>query len=333
LLNPELVQLAAIALAGLAVGGIVYVLVMPFMSGERKASKRVANVAQGQTKSRVRSALQSQSQPLQMRKKQVQDSIKDMEAKEKAKKRVPLRMKLSRAGLSIKPRTYYIISVATGLVGGFVVLITGSSLLVSLLVAFACGFGLPRWFVARSAKRRQAKFLVEFANAIDIIVRGVKSGLPLNDCLQIIATEAPEPVKSEFIDLIEQQKVGVPLARAFERMHDRMPLQEVNFFAIVIAIQSQTGGNLAEALSNLAQVLRDRYKLQAKVRAFSAEAKASALIIGSLPPCVMGIVYFTTPTYIDLLFTEKLGNVMLMVGATWMLIGVLVMRKMINFDY
>jgi tight adherence protein B len=331
LLNPELVQLAAIALAGLAVGGIVYVLVMPFMSGERKASKRVANVAQGQTKSRVRSALQSQ--PLQMRKKQVQDSIKDMEAREKAKKRVPLRVKLSRAGLSIKPRTYYIISVATGLVGGFVVLITGSSLLVSLLVAFACGFGLPRWFVARSAKRRQAKFLVEFANAIDIIVRGVKSGLPLNDCLQIIATEAPEPVKSEFIDLIEQQKVGVPLARAFERMHDRMPLQEVNFFAIVIAIQSQTGGNLAEALSNLAQVLRDRYRLQAKVRAFSAEAKASALIIGSLPPCVMGIVYFTTPTYIDLLFTEKLGNVMLMVSATWMLIGVLVMRKMINFDY
>jgi tight adherence protein B len=331
LLNPELVQLAAIALAGLAVGGIVYVLVMPFMSGERKASKRVANVAQGQTKSRVRSALQSQ--PLQMRKKQVQDSIKDMEAREKAKKRVPLRVKLIRAGLSIKPRTYYIISVATGLVGGFVVLITGSSLLVSLLVAFACGFGLPRWFVARSAKRRQAKFLVEFANAIDIIVRGVKSGLPLNDCLQIIATEAPEPVKSEFIDLIEQQKVGVPLARAFERMHDRMPLQEVNFFAIVIAIQSQTGGNLAEALSNLAQVLRDRYRLQAKVRAFSAEAKASALIIGSLPPCVMGIVYFTTPTYIDLLFTEKLGNVMLMVSATWMLIGVLVMRKMINFDY
>ena len=331
MLNPELVQLAAIALAGLAVGGIVYVLVMPFMSGERKASKRVANVAQGQTKSRVRSA--PQSQPLQMRKKQVQDSIKDMEAREKAKKRVPLRVKLSRAGLSIKPRTYYIISVATGLVGGFVVLITGSSLLVSLLVAFACGFGLPRWFVARSAKRRQAKFLVEFANAIDIIVRGVKSGLPLNDCLQIIATETPEPVKSEFIDLIEQQKVGVPLARAFERMHDRMPLQEVNFFAIVIAIQSQTGGNLAEALSNLAQVLRDRYRLQAKVRAFSAEAKASALIIGSLPPCVMGIVYFTTPTYIDLLFTEKLGNVMLMVSATWMLIGVLVMRKMINFDY
>jgi tight adherence protein B len=134
-------------------------------------------------------------------------------------------------------------------------------------------------------KRRQAKFLIEFANAIDIIVRDVKSGLPLSDCLQIIAAEAPEPVRGEFVDLVEQQKVGVPLSRAFERMSERMPLQEVNFFAIVIAIQAQTGGNLAEALGNLSSVLRDRYRLQAKVRAFSSEAKASAMIIGSLPPC------------------------------------------------
>jgi tight adherence protein B len=128
-------------------------------------------------------------------------------------------------------------------------------------------------------KRRQAKFLIEFANAIDIIVRDVKSGLPLSDCLH------PEPVRGEFVDLVEQQKVGVPLSRAFERMSERMPLQEVNFFAIVIAIQAQTGGSLAEALGNLSSVLRDRYRLQAKVRAFSAEAKASAMIIGSLPPC------------------------------------------------
>jgi tight adherence protein B len=156
---------------------------------------------------------------------------------------------------------------------------------VSLLAAFVCGLGLPRFILSRVIKRRQAKFLIEFANAIDIIVRGVKSGLPLSDCLQIIAAEAPEPVRGEFVDLVEQQKVGVPLSRAFERMSERMPLQEVNFFAIVIAIQAQTGGSLAEALGNLSSVLRDRYRLQAKVRAFSAEAKASAMIIGSLPPC------------------------------------------------
>jgi tight adherence protein B len=318
------------ALAGFAVGGVVYVLVMPYLSGERKAEKRVANVAQGQTKVQRRGAL---PQPLQMRKQQVQDTIKNIEAKQKAKKRVPLRIRLIRAGLSMKPRTYYLLSLATGVVGGFIVLVTGSSPLVSLLAAFACGFGLPRWILSRMIKRRQAKFLVEFANAIDIIVRGIKSGLPLSDCLGIIATECPEPVKSEFIDLVEQQKVGVPLSRAFERMYERMPLQEVNFFAIVIAIQAQTGGNLAEALSNLSGVLRDRYRLQAKVRAFSAEAKTSALIIGALPPCVMLIVFFTSPDYILLLWNEKLGNMMLIASGIWMTIGILVMRKMINFDY
>jgi tight adherence protein B len=332
LVSPDIVQLAAIVLAGLGVGGIVYVIAMPYFGGERKATKRVATVAEGQSKLRSRMGMQQQ-QPLTMRKKQIQDTIKDIEAKQKASKRVPLRIKLIRAGLSMKPRTYYLLSVLTGLFGGFIVLITGSSPLVSLLAAFACGFGLPRWLLARTIKRRQAKFLFEFANAIDIIVRGIKSGLPLSDCLQIIATETPEPVRSEFVDLVEQQRIGVPLSRAFERMYERMPLQEVNFFAIVVAIQAQTGGNLAEALSNLSQVLRDRHRLQAKVKAYSAEAKASAVIIGSLPPGVMLVVYLTTPDYMSLLWTEKIGNVMLIASAVWMLTGILVMRKMINFDY
>lgn len=327
MLSPELVQLAAIALAALAVGGIVYVVAMPYLSGERKASKRVATVAQGQVKARRVGV----PQPVQTRRKQVQDTIEDLEAKQKAQRRVPLRIKLIRAGLNIKPRLYYILSAVTGLLGGFIALITGSSLAVSLLVAFVCG--LPRWYLSRRTKRRQAKFLTEFANAIDIIVRGIKSGLPLNDCLQVIAAESPEPVRSEFTDLVEQQKVGVPLSRAFERMYERMPLQEVNFFAIVVAIQAQTGGNLAEALSNLASVLRDRYRLQAKVKAFSAEAKASAMIIGALPPGVMMIVYLTSPDYISILWTEQLGQMLLIAGAVWMLIGVFVMRKMINFEY
>jgi tight adherence protein B len=330
LVSPELVQIAAIALAALAAGGIVYALVMPYFGDERKTSKRVATVAQGQTRARTRTGLQ---QPLQTRKKQVQDTIKEIEAKQKAKRKLTLRTKLVRAGLDIKPRTYYLLSILAGFLGGFIVLVTGSSALVSLIVTFVCAFGLPRWVLSRITRSRQNKFLVEFANAIDIIVRGIKSGLPLPDCLQIIASESPEPVKSEFVDLVEQQKVGVPLSRAFERMYERMPLQEVSFFAIVIAIQSQTGGNLAEALSNLSGVLRDRYRLQAKVRTFSAEAKASAMIIGALPPLVMAAVYFMTPQYMSVLFTEKIGNIMLIGSAIWMLIGILVMRKMINFDY
>ncbi len=330
MLNPELVQLSAIVLAALAAGGIAYVLMMPYLGDERKVSKRVANVAQGQNRVRTRVGV---PQPLQMRRKQVQDTIRDIEAKQKAKKRISLRIKLMRAGLNVKPVVYYIFCAVIGLVGGFVMLLSGFSALVALLAAFALAVGLPRWLLSRRIKSRQTKFLTEFANAIDIIVRGIRSGLPLGDCMQVIAAESPEPVRSEFIELVEQQKVGVPLQRAFERMHDRMPLQEVNFFGIVIAIQSQTGGNLAEALGNLSQVLRDRYRLQAKVSAFSAEAKASAMIIGALPPLVMGVVYLTSPDYISLLWTNQLGKVMLAAGATWMLMGILVMRKMINFEY
>ena len=315
------------ALAGIAVGGAVYVLVMPYMSGERKASKRVGNVARG-----VQSSA-AVPRSLQIRKQKVQDTIKNIEAKQKPKKWVPLRIRLIRAGLSMKPHTYYLLSCLTGVVGGFIVLVTGSSPLVSLLAAFACGVGLPRWILARMIKRRQAQFLLAFANSIDIIVRGIKSGLAFSDCMQIIARESPEPVRSEFADLVAQQKVGVPLSGAFERMCERMPLQEVNFFAIVIAIQNQIGGNLAEVLSNLAQVLRDRYRVQAKVRAFSAEAKASAIIIGALPPCVILALFFTSPDYISILWHDKLGNIMLIGSAIWMFIGVLVMRKMINFDY
>jgi len=314
------------ALAGIAVGGVVYALVMPYMSGERKASKRVGNVAQ-----RAQSLAVPRS--LQIRKQQVQDTIKNIEAKQKPRKRVPLRIRLIRAGLSMKPRTFYLLSCLTGVVGGFIVLVTGSSPLVSLLAAFACGFGLPRWMLARKIKHRQAKFLLEFANTIDIIVRGIKSGLGFSDCIQIIARESPEPVRSEFVDLIDQQKVGVSLSNAFERMQERMPLQEVNFFAIVIAIQNQIGGNLAEVLSNLSQVLRDRYRMQAKVKAFSAEAKASAAIIGALPPLVILAMFLTSPDYISILWHDKLGNLMLIGSAIWMFIGVLVMRKMINFDY
>jgi tight adherence protein B len=331
LLSPGLIQFAIIALSALAVGGVVYVAVMPFMSGERKASKRVATVSQGPAKARLRAVLQPQ--PLQTRRKQVQDTIKDIEAKEKAKRRINLRTRLLRAGLSISSRTYYIMSAFAGLFGFLLVLMTGSSLTVSLLVSFVFGLGLPRLVLSRLTKRRQAKFTHEFANAIDIIVRGIKSGLPLADCLQIIATESPEPVRSEFIDLVEQQRVGVPLPRAFERMYERTPLQEVNFFAIVIAIQAQTGGNLAEALGNLSQVLRDRYRLQAKVKALSAEAKASAWILGALPPGVMLLVYISTPHYVSLLWQSKAGNLMLIASGIWMLIGILVMRKMINFDY
>ena len=189
----------------------------------------------------------------------------------------------------------------------------------------------PRWFVVFKRNRRQALFLSEFANAIDVIVRGLKAGLPVNDALKVIATETVPPVGPEFAEVVEGQRVGITIEQGIERMFERVPLAEVNFLAIVIGIQAKSGGNLAEALANLATVLRDRKKMKAKIRSVSQEAKSSAAIIGSLPPLIMISLYLLRPDYISLLWTEELGKTMLVGCAIWMTIGVLIMRKMINF--
>ncbi len=164
-------------------------------------------------------------------------------------------------------------------------------------------------------------------------MRGVKAGLPLLDCLKMITVEAPEPLKSEFRSIIETQAIGIPLGEACGKLYERMRVPEANFFGIVIAIQQKAGGNLAEALGNLSRVLRDRKKMKGKIQAMSQEAKASASIIGALPVAVMTLVWVTSPQYINLLFTEPLGNVMLVGSVMWMSMGVLVMKKMINFDF
>jgi tight adherence protein B len=191
----------------------------------------------------------------------------------------------------------------------------------------------PRWALSYLKKRREAKFLNLFPDAIDVIVRGIKAGLPLGDSLRALATDAPEPILTEFRHILETQAVGVPLGEACGKLFERMPLPEANFFAIVISIQQKSGGNLSEALSNLSKVLRDRKKMKGKIKAMSTEAKASAAIIGALPVAVMSIVYVTSPDYITLLWTERLGQLMLAGSAVWMLMGILVMRKMINFDF
>lgn len=329
LVDPGLVKLAVMFLAALSVGGIAYVLVMPFVSGERKTDKRIASVAEGRSVA-VRLGA---SETVSTRKVEVEDALKELEAKQKSKKKVTLKSRLRRAGLNVPVKSFYIASFVCGALTGGAVFLAGSGPLVSGCAFFASGLGLPRWLLSYLAKRRQKQFVIEFVNAIDIIVRGVKTGLPLNDCLKIISQEAAEPVREEFVEIVEQQAIGVPLGKAFDRMYDHMPLQEVNFFSIVIAIQQQTGGNLSEALENLSSVLRGRQRLHAKIKAFSAEATASAAIISSLPPVVLVALSVINPKYITLLWTEDLGRLMLMCSAVWMLCGVLIMRKMINFDF
>jgi tight adherence protein B len=149
----------------------------------------------------------------------------------------------------------------------------------------------------------------------------------------MIAADAEEPVRSEFRGIVETQTIGIPIGEACLKLFERMPVPEANFFGIVVSIQQRAGGNLSEALGNLSRVLRDRKKMKAKIQAMSMEAKASASIIGALPPVVMTLVWLTSPTYIELLWTEPLGRIMLGCCALWMSVGIFVMRRMINFDF
>lgn len=296
-----------------------------------RADKRVAAVGKQQATGRgARSSTENNAQ----RRKNVQSLLKDIEKQQKLNKQRPsLRKRLDRAGVSWTPQVFWIVSAILACGAVAICLLTRQAWYVSLLAAFGFGIGFPRWVVSFLTKRRMKKFTLEFANAIDVIVRSVRSGLPTNEALRIIAREAPDPVGSEFSKLVEGLKVGVTLEQGLKRMYDNMPTPEVSFFAIVMTIQQKSGGNLSEALSNLASVLRDRKRLQGKIKAMSSEAKASAMIIGSLPPGVMFLVYVTTPGYIMLLFTERLGNLMLVFCAVWMSIGIAVMRKMVNFKH
>ena len=200
-------------------------------------------------------------------------------------------------------------------------------------LGFGAGFGLPRWALSFLKSRREKAFLKALPDAVDVIVRGIKAGLPLFESIKVVAADSPEPLRSEFLAIIETQAIGMPLGEACARLFERMPLPEANFFGIVIAIQQKSGGNLSEALGNLSRVLRDRKKMAEKIQAMSMEAKASAAIIGSLPPIVMLLVYMTTPDYIALLWTHPTGQLMLVGCATWMACGIMVMKKMINFDF
>jgi tight adherence protein B len=326
----DLLFFGLIAVAAICVVVVIYLLVAPYTTGERRADQRLAGVAEG-----VRKGTTKIQDAANNRKKQVADTLRDLEAKQAASKKVSLRQLLEQTGTKLDVKTFWI---ASGVCGALITLVVAMSapnlnLLVVAGIGVAAALGLPRFIVGRMIASRHKKFLNEFANAIDIIVRGVKSGLPLNECLNIIARESPEPLCSEFREVVDQQRVGVPLQQCFERMMERVPLAEVRFFGIVIGIQQSAGGNLSEALGNLSGVLRDRKSMAAKVQALSAEAKASAAVLGSLPFIVMILVYITTPDYIALLWQKTYGQFMLLASAFWMSCGLLMMRKMINFKF
>ncbi len=338
-LSHEFIQFATIGVIGIAVGTILIVLLLPYINGEAEQKKRVDAVGGKTSESLARKLLGAEagggSDSRDNRRKQVQDTLQQIEKEAKSKKkRLTIRALLTQAGLPYSPQAFWVFSFVFGIVVALAVMfVAGQPPLLAGLAGFACALGVPRWAVMFIRKRRQEKFLQEFANAIDVMVRGVKAGLPINDTLQIIANEAADPVAPEFAEVVEAQRVGITIDQGIERMYERVPLQEVNFLGIVLAIQAKTGGNLSEALGNLSNVLRDRKKMKGKIRSVSQEAKSSAAIIGALPFLITLALYMLRPEYIGLLFTDELGKMMLTGCAVWMTIGILIMRKMINFDF
>jgi len=320
----------AIALTtALAVGGVAFAFIGAGDTG--KANKRVAALSKGGKGGKGGDATGDSTAK---RRRQVQETLKEIERKQAQVNAKPtLTAMLQQADWSMDPRRFMIMTGVLGVIAVVAFFLMGYEWFVALGAGGVVGVGLPRWFLGFAIGRRKKAFLREFANAIDVIVRGVKSGLPLNECLKIIAQEASEPVGPEFRNIVEGLKIGVTLEDGLRRMYERMPVAEVNFFQIVLTIQQKTGGNLSEALGNLSGVLRDRKRLQAKIQALSSEAKASAGIIGSLPIIVATLVYLTTPDYIALLFTERFGNFLLLCTGMWMSMGILVMKKMINFKF
>ncbi|HEX3162962.1 MAG TPA: type II secretion system F family protein [Pseudolabrys sp.] len=319
--------IAVFFLVSVAFGGVVYVFLYPMLSGERKAEARLQSVAKTEPLARATRG------PQKSRRDTVEATLKDLEERHKKSESAPLSVRIAQAGLSWSKRQFAFISAGMGVVAFVVSSFFGTGLIIAAAIGFAGAFGVPRWLLSFLKKRREKKFLDGFPDAVDVIVRGVKAGLPLLDCIKMIATEAPEPLKSEFRVILETQAIGMPLGEACGKLYERTPLPEANFFGIVVAIQQKAGGNLSEALGNLSRVLRDRKKMKAKIQSMSQEAKASAGIIGALPIAVMTLVYLTSPQYISLLFTTSVGNMMLAASAVWMAMGVMVMKKMINFDF
>jgi tight adherence protein B len=324
-LSPMLIAI----LATIAVGGVAYVLLYPLLSNDR-AEQRMKDITVAEIEARRARKVPDAAAN---RRAQVEESLKKVEERQRSRKNPPLSARIHQAGLDWSNRQFYIGSAAIGVIVAAIALFFGLAWYALLGLTFAASVGLPRWLLSYLKKKREARFIEELPNAIDVIVRGVKAGLPLNDCIRVIAAETSEPVKGEFRAIVESTSIGMPLAEACSKMYDRVPLPESNFFGIVIAIQQSAGGSLAEALANLSRVLRDRKKMKAKIEAMSMEAKASAVIIAALPVAVMLLVYLTSPHYIELLWTTGTGRMLLAGSAMWMFIGTMVMRRMINFDF
>jgi tight adherence protein B len=330
----EVVVIGLIATVAFA---IVVAVGFVFAGGETSQDKAVkrAQAMAGPAPSREarnRARAQQAANNPEARRKQIMKSLQEQERRQK-KVRLTLANKLHQAGLNFSPTQFWAASAGFGLAIAALAFLGRVNPLIALALGASCAFGVPQWVVGFLGKRRTNQFTLAFSDAMDIIVRGIKSGLPVHDCLKIIGRETAEPLAGEFRRLVENIGMGMSLDQALEKLFERMPTSEVRFFSIVMNIQQKTGGNLAEALNNLSVVLRARKLMREKVKALSAEATSSAAIIGCLPPGVIILISLWTPSYMMPMFVDHRGWLMLGGSAIWMSIGVFVMVRMINFKF
>jgi tight adherence protein B len=324
-MNPLI--LAILAIISVAAAGFALV---PSALGEGRAEKR-RKAFKGDVRANRTETVAARTRD--DRRKSVQQVLRTQSEEQKKKRRIALPERLFQAGMTIKPKTFIRNSVIAGAVLFVILFLVQVPIYFAAVFAVAGAYLLPRLYIARRRKKYQDQFLEELPNAVEAIVRGVKTGMPLNDSVRLVAKEAKEPVKSEFQRVLDQQSFGMSMTEAVQVLLDRVPLSEVNFFVVVITVQQQAGGNLSEALGNLSRVLRNRKKMKQKVKAMSSEAKASAMIIGSLPFVVAGLVTVVSPRYLEPLWSTTIGNIWLGVAALMLAMGTFVMNRMVQFDY
>ena len=329
-MNPQFLQIVMMGVIALAVGGLTIFVLQRFMSDKASRSKRMNRIV---NEKEVQKA-NLQKLHKDKRRKQVQAMLREVEEETRRRKkgqRPSLKKMLRQAGLKVSTTQYYLFALGSGVILGLVTLVLSRNPFVGFGGLLVGGLGIPYWLLNFLRKRRELAFLTLLPETIDAMVRSLKAGLPLNEALKLVAKEMPDPIGVEFREVVEGQKLGIPLDQGFQRMYERMPLPEVNFLSIVIGIQQQAGGNLSEVLNNLAKVLRDRKGMRLKVKALSQEAKAGAAIIGSLPILLLAAISVLNPEYIQPLFNTITGKFMLVGAVVWMSTGIIVMYKMINF--
>lgn len=321
----DIVIVASVMLIVLVIIGMGLAL---YMNNESERKRRTLSVIRGGSGTE---RTENKDDVQHKRRAEIAKKLKESGELETSSKKSNLKASLAQAGLEIEMKHYWIGSMISCLVCLVAAFFLSGQIFIVLMAGIIGFMGIPRLFVRRRIKKRQKLFLEEFADALEAMVRLLKAGMPVTEAISMASREFTGPVGEEMSRIYDAQRVGVSLPDAALEAARRMPLTEMQMFSTAVIIQAQTGASLGEVLQSLANVIRARFKLKRKVQALSSEAKASAMIIGSLPFLVGGGLFAINPEYMDIMFNTLVGKVMLVGSAVWMGLGIMVMKIMINF--